>query len=133
MRSGRPIIALVEDDPLLRVPLAQGLDSAGYTVVAAASGLEAITLLEDPEIDVAIVDVKLGGRIDGLSVIREAQRNNPSLRAVLISGADPPGDVSDVGAFLRKPFRVAELTALLAQLLSGPVPGADGSSATPST
>jgi DNA-binding response OmpR family regulator len=118
VKSGRPVIALVEDEPLLRVPLAQGLDAAGFTVIAAANGPEALALLEDRDIDVTVIDIKLPGRIDGLAVIHEARRSNPGLKAIVISGRRPDEDLSEVGVFLAKPFRLGELIDLLQQALA---------------
>ncbi|SRR5258706_234853 len=111
------VVALIEDDPLVRVPLAHGLQAAGFEVVSAASGPEALAVLDDPRIAVAVVDVKLPGRIDGLGVVREARRRNPGLKAILTSGAAPPGDLGDLGPFLPKPFRVPELVAAIRHLL----------------
>ncbi len=121
MKAGRSVIALVEDEPLLRVPLAQGLDASGFTVVCAASGTEALSVLTDPEIDIAIIDVNLPGRIGGLGVLREARRTNPGLKAVLISGRPPAErDLEPQDAFLAKPFRLGELLDLLDRLLGTP-------------
>jgi DNA-binding response OmpR family regulator len=111
------VVALIEDDPLVRVPLAQGLQSAGFDVVAAASGPEGLSVLDDQDVAVAVVDIKLPGRIDGVGVVREARRRNPSLKAIMTSGAVPPDDLSDVGPFLAKPFRVAELIDAIRRLL----------------
>lgn len=113
----RPVIALIEDDPLVRVPLAQGLQSAGFEVVAAASGPEGLSVLDDPRISVAVVDVRLPGRLSGLDMIREARRSNPRLKTIMTSGAKPPDDLSDIGPFLPKPFRVAELIDVVRSLL----------------
>ena len=40
VKPGRPVIALIEDEPLLRVPVAHGLDQASYNVISAASAAE---------------------------------------------------------------------------------------------
>ncbi len=123
MRAGRLVIALVDDDPLFRVPIAQGLDMAGYTVVCAANGTDAISLLEDPDIDVAVIDVKLVGRMNGVEALREARRSNPGLKAILISGrrpADGESDPDDI--FLAKPFRIGDLLATISKALGIAVP-----------
>jgi DNA-binding response OmpR family regulator len=120
VRGERHVIALIEDDPLVRVPLAQGLDVAGYTVIAAASGPEALEVLIDPAIDVALIDIRLPGRLDGIAVVREARRHNPTLQAIFMSGRPPPEDIADLGVFLPKPFRVSELVTVLAWVLTPP-------------
>jgi two-component system cell cycle sensor histidine kinase/response regulator CckA len=117
VKPGRPVIALVEDEPLLRVPLAKSLDDASFNVMAAANGTDGLDLLEDPTVDLAVVDVRLPGRLDGISLVREAKRRNPRLKAIFISGRPPATDVSDLGPFLPKPFQFGELMALVAQLM----------------
>jgi DNA-binding response OmpR family regulator len=117
VKQGRPVIALIEDEPLLRVPLAQGLTDASYDVVAAASGVEGLDLLNDPSVDLAVVDLKLPGRIDGIGLVREAKRRNPRLQAIFISGGPPGVDLGDLGAFLEKPFKLTELLALVSQAI----------------
>ncbi|MBI3514299.1 MAG: response regulator [Proteobacteria bacterium] len=122
MKPGRPTIALIEDEFLLRVALAKAMDDAGYNVVAAANGVEGLALLRDRTIDLAIVDVVLPGRMDGVALVKEALRENPQLRAILTSGK-PISEVVDwssVGSFLQKPYRVPELLATIARLLAAP-------------
>lgn len=118
--TGGLVVALIEDEPLVRVPLARGLSDAGFTVVAAASGAEALDLLEDPQIRVAVIDIRLPGRLDGLGVAREIRRRHPDLKVILTSGGVPSEDVSGLGAFVRKPIRVQELVDMVRRL-AGPI------------
>src|SRR5262249_41232799 len=107
--------------------LAKAMDDAGYNVVAAANGVEGLALLQDRDIDLAIVDVVLPGRMDGVALVKEALRENPKLRAILTSGK-PVSDVAGwdtVGSFLQKPYRVPELLATIARLLDAEGPVAD--------
>jgi DNA-binding NtrC family response regulator len=117
VKPGRPTIALIDDEPLLRLPLAAGLDQASYNVVAAANATEGLFALDDPAIDLAVIDVKLTGRMNGVDVAREAMRRNPRLRVILISGAPPAADIGDLGPFLAKPFKVADLLLLVNQAI----------------
>ena len=118
MRAGRRVVALIEDDPVVRWPLAQGLDAAGYIVLGAASGPEGLQLLENPDVDVALVDVRLSGRLDGIGVVREARRFNPKLKAALMSGRRPVEDVSDIGPFLAKPISLGALVTTIEAMLA---------------
>jgi two-component system cell cycle sensor histidine kinase/response regulator CckA len=117
LEDRRPIIALIEDEPAVRTALAAGIDYAGYTVVSAASGVEALALLEDPATDVAIIDIVLPGRLDGIAAAREAKRHNPGLRVIFTSGRPPPQGVGDLGEFVAKPFRLATLLEAIARQL----------------
>ena len=87
----------------------------------AASGVEGLALLRDSAIDLAIVDIELPGRIDGVGLVREVRRDRPRLRVILTSGLplrDP--QMAAVGPFLLKPYRVDELLAMIAQTLAPP-------------
>ncbi|MBV8169304.1 MAG: response regulator [Alphaproteobacteria bacterium] len=117
MENRRFTIALVEDNPLIRVPIARGLDQAGYQVIGAADGVEALSLLADPGVAVAVVDVNLAGRMSGLEAVAEARRGNPTLKVIFVSGELEDGPKG--APFLRKPYQVADLLSLLSPMVSG--------------
>ena len=62
-------LLLADDDRLVLATLAEGLRRAGYTVLDAAGGDEAIRLACEHKIDLAILDMRMPGR-DGLAVAR---------------------------------------------------------------
>lgn len=60
--SGRPLILLVDDEPLIAMQYEQELEDAGYAILGPASGVgEALDLLRQREPAAALVDVNLGG------------------------------------------------------------------------
>lgn len=123
LKPARPTIALIEDEPLLRVALATAVGDAGYDVMAAATGVEGLALLQERAVDLAIVDIELPGRIDGVALVREARRDRPGLRVILTSGLPPPDEqLAAFGPFLLKPYRVDELLATIAEELAPPRP-----------
>jgi len=67
------VIALIEDDPLLRVPIAKALEDAGYKVASAASGSEGLAMLQDPRFDLAVIDIFLPGHLDGVLLRRRRE------------------------------------------------------------
>jgi DNA-binding response OmpR family regulator len=109
----RPTIALIEDDPLVRAALATAISDANYEVISAASGAEGLAVLESRPIDVAIIDIVIPGRMNGIDIVREARRFNPDLRVIFTSGHPvPPGiNLSALGSFMAKPARVPHLLA----------------------
>jgi len=113
---------LIEDDPLLRVPVAKALAEAGYQVVSAANGVEGIALLQDRRFEVAVIDVVLPGHVDGVFLAEEARRHNPDLQVIFVSGKPLPAErhLAKLGSFLQKPFRFGELLAAVGQLV-GPL------------
>ena len=72
------MILIVDDDPNVRLLLAETLDRAGVDFLTAAGGEEALLLVEDTEPDLLLLDVTMPGT-DGWQVIREV-RAYPSTR-----------------------------------------------------
>ncbi len=107
---------LVEDEDPVRSFAARALRLRGYTVVEAASGEEALEILEDQalHVDIMLSDVIMPG-LDGPGWVREAQKTRPETKVIFMSGyaedAFAGGDSGVPGAsFLPKPFTLNELT-----------------------
>jgi PAS domain S-box-containing protein len=119
-RAGRVLIA--EDNAPLRDLIATALEGMFTEVVQAEDGPSALALLtEGPPFDLAVLDLKLPG-LDGLDVLRRALAVHPALRVVVASGAVPDGPASSATAagaraVLAKPFRLAELRAVVRSVL----------------
>ena len=114
--SGRGLVLLVEDEDPVRSFAARALRLRGYTVIEAASGEEALEILEDPglHVDIMLSDVIMPG-LDGPAWVREAQKTRPGAKVIFMSGyaedAFVGGDSGVPGAaFLPKPFTLNELT-----------------------
>jgi DNA-binding NtrC family response regulator len=117
---------IVEDDDAIRSSLAEGLEMAGYRVIAFPTSTEALRELKsDRPIDLAIIDIQMPpGHPHGFALARMARFHRPGLPLVLMSGhpdlaeADEPPERSRV--FL-KPVRVRELLEIIeAALLAQP-------------
>jgi CheY-like chemotaxis protein len=64
--SGQKTILIVEDDPLIYRMESRILQRYGYAVVTASTGEEGVeTALNDPDIDLILMDINLGDGIDG--------------------------------------------------------------------
>jgi two-component system OmpR family response regulator len=129
MKLGKTAIALIEDDPLLRVPTAKALDEAGFLVISAANGAEGLAVLQDADIDFAIINIILPGHLDGLVVAVEAKKQNAGLQIVFTGEDAPPRDVAwhQLGGFLRKPYEPHQLLALVTQHLVAASAASDAS------
>ena len=127
--TGRRIL-LVDDEAMVRETLAASLEDAGYACMLAADGAEALDLLRSTAVvDVLVTDLSMPG-LDGLALIRQAQRQRPGLPAVLLTGYAGHGAQLAVGglvsgafSLVRKPVTAAQLAdrieALLAVTLAG--------------
>jgi CheY-like chemotaxis protein len=110
-----PRVLLVDDDEAVRLVVADFLDDLGLAVLVASDAGEAMALLEQhPSIALLLSDIRMAG-LSGIDLAEQAAQLRPALRIVLMSGYFLPQPVSR--RFLRKPFRLAELEALLREEL----------------
>ena len=112
----KPTIMLVDDDVLLRMMVADELRQHGYTVVEAATGDEALAILNSgTNVDLVLTDVKMPGKTDGLALARHLRGQYPMTKIVMLSGEHSVvRDVTGVAdAFHSKP---CDMPALLASI-----------------
>src|SRR3954464_3888754 len=109
-------ILVVDDEPLIRWAVREGLESAGYAVVEAGSAREALQSLADGAKGavVALLDLKLPDS-DDLSLLRRVLAAAPGCRVVMMTAHGTPEVLAEAvraGAFatVAKPF---DLTAII--------------------
>jgi len=78
-------ILIVEDEPAHAEVLAEALEAEGYRVTSAHSGEEALRALEKSSFNLVVTDLKLGGEIDGLDVLRTILQSNQNCETVMIT------------------------------------------------
>jgi two-component system, response regulator PdtaR len=116
--NGRLRILVVEDEWLVADYIVDILEEAGHEVVAtAATGEQALGLLEPTGIDVALLDINLKGSLSGIEVARAARARG--IPHVFITGSGDPAtraaaEASGPIGFLQKPFSPEGLMAILA-------------------
>jgi DNA-binding response OmpR family regulator len=108
-------ILIVEDEEAIADFLRRGLEAEGYTVSAAADGVEGERLALSGSPELVILDRMLPGR-DGLEVLTAIRREKPSLPVILLTARDEVVDRVeglDAGAtdYVAKPFSFEELLA----------------------
>jgi two-component system cell cycle response regulator len=111
------LILIADDAGTLRLLLRTQLVQAGYEVVEAKDGVEALAILQGPQPpSLAILDWMMPG-MDGIAVCRELRQGDaPRVHVILLTAKDDKSSVVealDAGAddFLSKPFSQAELEA----------------------
>ena len=113
-------VLLVDDNELVRAQAARMLSDAGFAVVTAANGPQALEMLaRDPRIDLLVTDMVMPGGLSGAQLAQEARRRRPGLPVLLVTGYDPRRDADSPEEFetLPKPFTARELAqAALRQL-----------------
>lgn len=116
----RPVVLFVEDHELLRHTVANDLRDAGYTVMTAGRGEEALAILRGPtKVDALLTDLRLPGPIDGWDIAEQARMVRSGLPVIYASAysyktpRQVPGSV-----ILGKPYKREELEDALDSMLS---------------
>jgi CheY-like chemotaxis protein len=105
------VVLVVEDEIFVRFDVAGCLEDAGYDVVEAATGEEAIALCNSgTSIDMVITDINLGGSASGWDVAECCRTARPDLPVVYTSGKsiDPKRCVAG-SIFMSKPYRHSDI------------------------
>ncbi|MGY8637045.1 response regulator [Bradyrhizobium sp. 14AA] len=110
-------VLVVEDDPLVREFVVETLREAGYEVIHASTGEEALAWCKRQVADVLVTDVRLPGTIDGWQIAERCRENDPGLPVIYATGFSPvtprpvPGSLS-----LQKPYHPDEVVRAVKQL-----------------
>jgi DNA-binding response OmpR family regulator len=108
----RPAILIVEEDSIHRATVALALSQAGFEVVLADTGAEALTLLDDGIPFAGLyTDLRLPGHINGWAVGSEFYARWPDKPIVYASAREhsPEMVFRHPGVILRKPIRPSDL------------------------
>ncbi len=121
--KGREIILLVEDDDAVRRFTRSILAKEGYTVIEAAGGEEALSVMASRNADIALLvtDVVMP-RMSGRDLAGELKEKYPAMEVLFLSGytanAIVHHHILDAGLdFLQKPFSSRELLAKVRAML----------------
>jgi len=132
--TGHETILVVEDETAVRDVTRRILVAAGYRVLGASCGAEAIRTCQeqDGEIQLMLSDVVMPG-MSGLECAEQARRLRPGLRVLFMSGyADEAiahqGVLQPGTRLLGKPFSAIDLTLQVREVLDGPAPPAPAAS-----
>jgi two-component system cell cycle sensor histidine kinase/response regulator CckA len=117
---GGKLVLLVEDELLLRMSVARGLERQGWRVRQAADGAAALQRLAKERPAVLISDIRMPG-LDGIGLTAAARELHPGLPVLLTSGyADEAARAAVPGlgvGFLPKPYTVKTLGERIRELV----------------
>lgn len=121
--TGQGVILLVEDEDPVRAVNARALTARGYTVLEAASGVEALQIVEERQtpVDLVVSDVVMP-EMDGPTLLGELRKRYPGLKVIFVSGYAedafrkhlPEGEDFN---FLPKPFGLKQLVEAVKQVI----------------
>jgi DNA-binding NtrC family response regulator len=104
----KPIVLVVEDEPLLRLFATDLIEDAGFEVVQAANASDAVAILETrTDIKIVFTDVDMPGGIDGIKLAACIRDRWPPIEIIITSGKPWPRGVTlpHDAVFLPKPYR----------------------------
>ena len=121
--DSRPIVLVVEDEPLIGLTVEDALGEAGYDVRLISQAVEALHQLESAAdvLSALVTDIRLQGGKDGWQVARRARELNPTLPVFSMSG-DSAIDHSSQGVphslMVQKPFAAAQIVTAVSTLIN---------------
>jgi PAS domain S-box-containing protein len=125
-RPGSETILVVEDQQDVGDLAQSVLEDFGYTVIRAATGRDALSLVEGKgRIDLLFTDLIMPGGMNGVMLAREARKARPKLKVLLTTGyAELSLERETAGGsefdLINKPYRRSELATKVRQVLDGP-------------
>lgn len=116
-------VLVVDDEAPVRRVLGRALQQAGFDVIEASDGEEAIRKCREQDVDAVLLDIFMPGK-EGIETLRELRAEFPALKIVAMSGggAYPFFDVLSAARRLgaaevfQKPVGLEELTSALRRL-----------------
>ena len=119
-----PAVLVVEDELRFLTLLVEQFEKAGFRVVWAATGEDAVWLMRtQPLLRALITDIRLRGSLDGWDVAHGFRELWPAAPVIYTSGYTEVMERPVANSiFLRKPCRPAELASKIKQLLDPDVP-----------
>lgn len=109
------VVLLVEDEPLIRMEIADDLDDRGFEVIEAGNAHDAMLILESrSDIQVLFTDIDMPGRMNGLMLAAQAHARWPSVKIIVsfglsVSSNDMPSD----SRFMSKPHMPNSIAAAM--------------------
>ena len=107
-------ILIADDEQQLRYFLTKSIEDEGYSVFSAANGKEAVEIVKNNSIDLAILDVRMPG-MDGITATKLIKEIDSSIEVLVITGYGDLQSLRDViereGVFdyLLKPFALSDI------------------------
>jgi two-component system response regulator HydG len=114
-------VLIVDDEPAMLKIMRRHLEADGFAVTAVETGAEAISAVTREAYDVILTDLVMN-EVDGLKVLREAQRLRPGVRVILMTAfttVETAIAAIREGAYdyLSKPFKMSEVTIAVRRAL----------------
>lgn len=118
--KSRPVVLVVEDEPLLRMLVVELVEEAGFTAIEARDADEAVVLLESrTDITLLFTDINMPGSMDGLKLAHAVRNRWPPIKILVVSGQQrlQSSDLPSNSCFVEKPYQASALVKELRSLV----------------
>lgn len=114
---------VVDDESGIRFFVEETLHRSGHDVVSAKSGEEALKILRDTPFDLVVLDLKLGGKVDGIKVLEAVRWRWPDTSVIILTAhgsLDSAVSAIDYGVdkYVQKPLTPKELREVVEEVLA---------------
>ncbi|MCA9434468.1 MAG: sigma-54-dependent Fis family transcriptional regulator, partial [Candidatus Omnitrophica bacterium] len=116
--SNKPVVMVVDDEDAVRYSFRRMMANEPFQVEAFSSGLEAVDRVRAGGISVVVLDVRLGGDMDGIQTLQAIKELEPKVSVILMTAyasANTAIEATRHGAFdyVLKPFESEEMRRLI--------------------
>lgn len=115
-------VLIVEDETMVRLPIAEYLRDCGYNVLEAGDASEAIAAMDaESPVSLVFTDVRMPGKMDGFGLAEWFRSHYPSVPVLLTSGYNGgrslPAASIPGSRFIEKPYSQNQVARRIAALL----------------
>lgn len=98
-------VLVVDDEPMIRMVLADALEDDGFVVIEASNVLEAVAVLGSQHVDCLVTDIDMPGGLNGLDLLKFV-RGFDARMVVIVTSGRLPNEVELFASerFLQKPY-----------------------------
>lgn len=112
-------ILLVEDEAIIALDISLELENNGYNVFTADNGIKAMEIVENEEIDLAVLDIKIKGEMNGVDIFLKLK--DIDIPAVFSTANIDILNKSEIehdfeAIYIKKPFNANELGEIIKKL-----------------
>lgn len=125
MTAAPTLLLIVDDEPLVRMVIADFLRGDGYAVMEAGTADEAVGMLRrHDDIRLILTDILMPGALNGFDLAEWVGHHRPEIRVLLTSGyfseAHLPSRLNWSDRMIRKPYSLAETSSRIKAMLAEP-------------
>ena len=114
----KPVVLVVEDEPIIRMETVQMVKDAGYAVLDAPNTDEAMTILERrSDIRAVFTEIRVPGHLNGLDLGRVIAERWPLVRLIMTSGDRRWDSIPADWCYIQKPYYGSQIINALRTLV----------------